>query len=111
VGWPTLYEILLLLLALAIFGLFGLWEREFAKQPIMPLDIWTAPPFLSLIFVVLFTIMSYGIALWYLVAWQQIIRRWTVLQFSTGLVRTPSSEVWQLPSPLGLYRGLLHNGS
>jgi hypothetical protein len=52
----------------------------------MPLDIWTAPSFLAVILVVLFTIMSYGIALWYLVAWQQIIRHWSVLHFAAGLV-------------------------
>ena len=52
----------------------------------MPLNIWTAPSLLPLILVVLFSIMSYGIALWYLVAWQQIVRHWTVLEFAAGLV-------------------------
>lgn len=51
----------------------------------MPLDIWTAPSFLPLIIVVLFSIMSYGIALYYMVAWQQLIRHWSVLHFAAGL--------------------------
>jgi hypothetical protein len=51
----------------------------------MPLDIWTAPSFFSLIIVVLFIIMSYGITLYYMVAWQQLIRHWSVLHFAAGL--------------------------
>lgn len=51
----------------------------------MPLDIWTAPSFLAVILVVLFSVMSYGIALWYMVAWQQIVRQWSVLHFAAGL--------------------------
>jgi hypothetical protein len=52
----------------------------------MPLDIWTAPSFFALIIVVLFSIMCYGIALYYMVAWQQLIRHWSVLHFAAGLV-------------------------
>jgi hypothetical protein len=51
----------------------------------MPLDIWTAPSFFPLIVVVTFSVMSYGITLWYMVAWQQLVRHWTVLEFSAGL--------------------------
>jgi hypothetical protein len=86
VGWSTPYEIALLVVAFLLFGLFGFWEHKIAKQPIMPLDIWTAPSFFALIIVVMFSVMAYGIALWYMVAWQQLIRHWTVLEFAAGLV-------------------------
>ncbi|KAG0647147.1 putative MFS-type transporter [Hyphodiscus hymeniophilus] len=86
VGWSTPYEIALLLASFLLFALFGFWEHKIAKQPIMPLDIWTAPSFFALILVVLFSVMAYGIALWYLVAWQQLVRHWSVLRFAAGLV-------------------------
>lgn len=86
VGWEDLYEIALLLGSVLCFVIFGLWERKFAKQPIMPLDIWTAPSFFPLIHVVTFSVMSYGIALWYMVARQQLIRGWTPLDFANGLI-------------------------
>jgi len=86
IRWETPYEYALLITSFVLFGLFGFWEHKIAKKPIMPLDIWTAPSFFALIIVVLFCIMSYGIALWYLVAWQQIIRHWTVLEFAVGMI-------------------------
>lgn len=52
----------------------------------MPLDIWTAPSFFALVLVVLFSVMSYGIALWYMVAWQQVIRHWSAFHFAIGLL-------------------------
>lgn len=52
----------------------------------MPLDIWTAPSFFPLILVVTLSVMSYDIALWYMVAWQQLIRGWTPLDFAIGLI-------------------------
>ena len=52
----------------------------------MPLNIWVAPSFFALIIVVMFSVMAYGIALWHLVAWQQLVRHWTVLQFAAGLI-------------------------
>jgi len=52
----------------------------------MPLDIWTAPSFFALVLVVLFSVMSYAIGLWYLVAWQQIIRQWSPLHFAIGIL-------------------------
>lgn len=86
VGWSTTYEIALLPVSILCFVAFGIWEHKFAKSPIMPLDIWTAPSFSPLILVVLFTIMAYGIALWYLVAWQQVIRQWSTFHFAIGLL-------------------------
>lgn len=65
---------------------FFVWESIFAKEPIMPLSIFAAPTFTALVFVVLLTYMSVGIALWYMVAWQQLIRAWTVLNVAVGWI-------------------------
>ena len=85
-GWQQPYEIALLPVSFICFASFALWEYKLAKHPIMPLDIWTAPSFFPLILVVTFSVMSYGISLWYMIAWQQIIRHWTVLHFGIGLI-------------------------
>ena len=50
----------------------------------MPLNIWKAPSFLPLVIVVLLSFMSFGTLLWYMVAWQQDLRNWSVLQFAVG---------------------------
>ena len=86
-GWSSPYEVALLVTAIAFFPSFGLWEYKFAHTPILPLTIWMAPSFFPLILVVLISFMSYGTFIWYLVAWQQQIRHWSVL--STGLGLTP----------------------
>lgn len=52
----------------------------------MPLRIFALPTFGALIFVVLLTYMSVGIGLWYMVAWQQLIRGWTVLEVAVGWI-------------------------
>jgi len=101
VGWSNRYEIALLPVAIVCFGFFGLWEHKFAKHPIMPLDIWTAPSFLALIIVVLFSVMSYGISIWYLIAWQQNIRRWTVFHFAIGLL--PHAVAGGLAAPVAAW--------
>ena len=86
-GWGSPYEVALLVTAIALFSSFGLWEYKFAHAPILPLTIWMAPSFFPLVLVVLISFMSYGTFIWYLVAWQQQIRHWSVL--STGLGLTP----------------------
>lgn len=67
----------------------------------MPLDIWTAPSFLPLVLVVFFSVMSYGIALWYMVAWQQIIRQWSTLNFAIGLL--PHAVFGGLAAPVAAW--------
>jgi MFS family permease len=67
----------------------------------MPLDIWTAPSFLSLILVVLFSIMSYGICIWYLVAWQQLVRHWSPFHFGIGIL--PHGLVGGLSAPIAAW--------
>ena len=51
----------------------------------MPLSIWRAPSFNAVIIVVMFSFMSYGTFIWYLIAWQQKIRHWSVLSTAVGL--------------------------
>ena len=101
VGWSTPYEIALLLVSLLAFAAFGLWEYKFAHSPIMPLDIWIAPSFFALILVVIFSVMSYGICIWYLVAWQQIVRHWSPFHFGIGLL--PHGLVGGLSAPIAAW--------
>ena len=78
-------EIALLITAVLLFVAFAAWEHKVAQNPILPLSIFRAPSFLSLIIVVLFSYMSYSTFIWYLVAWQQRVRHWTALSTSIGL--------------------------
>lgn len=63
---------------------FLLWERNYAAQPIMPLDIFKAPSFLMLLFVVLLNYMAVGTLIWYQVLWLQKVWHWSPLQFAVG---------------------------
>ena len=51
----------------------------------MPLTIFRAPSFTATIIVVLFSFMSYGTFIWYMIAWQQKIRHWSVVSTAWGL--------------------------
>ncbi|EOO02160.1 putative efflux pump antibiotic resistance protein [Phaeoacremonium minimum UCRPA7] len=104
VGWKTPYEIAIVILSVVLFGLFLVWEKKFAKEPVMPLKIFNAPTFTALVFVVLLTYMSFGISNWYMVAWQQLIRDWTVIQlaigwipFALGAVAAVGLAAWLIP--------------
>lgn len=55
----------------------------------MPLNIWRAPSFSAVLIVVTLSFMSYGTFIWYLVAWQQNIRHWSVLSTAIGLTPLP----------------------
>lgn len=81
-GWNNPFEISILTVSVLLLFIFGIWEHKFTKTPIMPLDIWTAPSFMPLILVVLLSFMSNGIFLWYMAAWQQLLRDKSVLQFA-----------------------------
>ncbi|RAL05476.1 MFS general substrate transporter [Aspergillus ibericus CBS 121593] len=85
-GWQTSYVIVILILSVLLMISFFIWESRFADEPIMPLAVFTAPSFNALIFVVLFIYMSVGISLWYMVAWQQLLRGWTVLHVAIGWI-------------------------
>lgn len=84
VGWKTSYVIIITALSVLTFIAFLAWESKFAQEPIMPLSVFKAPTFTALIFVVLMTYMSFGISLWYMVAWQQLLRHWSVLHLAAG---------------------------
>jgi len=75
----------MLILSILLFLAFGIWEYRFATHPIIPLTIFRAPSFTPVIIVVLFSFMSYGTFIWYLIAWQQEIRHWSVLSTAWGL--------------------------
>ena len=74
----------MLILSIVLGLAFSLVERR-AKVPVIPTDIWTAPSFGAAMFVVVLSYMSYGIVFWYMAAWQQIIRQWTLLQYAAGV--------------------------
>ncbi|OAA53596.1 Major facilitator superfamily domain, general substrate transporter [Niveomyces insectorum RCEF 264] len=104
-GWNAFFEPLLLIVSLALFGAFPIWEHRFAgSSPIMPLDIWTAPSFAALLGAVLLSFMANGIFLWYMVAWLQLLEGRSVLQFSAdwtpfAVVATAGTFVaaWLIP--------------
>ncbi|KAK9775850.1 putative Major facilitator superfamily-domain-containing protein [Seiridium cardinale] len=83
VGWSTPYVIACLVATVVLFLAFLVWEKRFASEPIMPLNIFKATSFFALIWVVLFSYMGFGITLWYSVSWQQVLRNTSVLQ--TGI--------------------------
>ena len=83
--WNNPYEIVLLILSVVLFAAFAFWEYRFAKYPILPLSIFRAPSFSTLALVVIFSFMAYSTFIWYLVAWQQRVRHWSVLSTSIGL--------------------------
>lgn len=86
--WSNVYPIVTLVLSISMFCAFLVWEHRFATEPVMPLRIFRTPTFLALILVVLSTYMSWGIVLWYSIAWQQTLRDVSVLQ--TGIHFVPS---------------------
>ncbi|KAJ5517648.1 Major facilitator superfamily domain general substrate transporter, partial [Penicillium expansum] len=86
VGWQTPAVIVILILSVILILFFFVWESRFAIEPIMPLGAFKTPNFNALIFVVLFIYMSIGILLWYMVAWEQLIRDWTVLHIAVGWI-------------------------
>ncbi|CAG8162332.1 unnamed protein product [Penicillium salamii] len=84
VGWSTSYEIVLLISSVILFAGFLLWEKKYAAEPIMPLDIFKAPSFLTLLLVVLLNYMAVGTVIWYQVLWLTKVWHWSPLQFAVG---------------------------
>lgn len=82
-GWSNPYQIGILVSSIVVLGAFTLWEH-YCAEPIMPLDIWKAPSFLPLMIAVLMSFMSFGIMAWYMVAWIQLVRGWSVLHFAAA---------------------------
>ncbi|KAG8162144.1 hypothetical protein KVR01_007909 [Diaporthe batatas] len=103
-GWSAPYEIALLVLAVALFVGFLAWERHVASEPIMPVSIFRAPTFTALLLVVLLAYMSFGISLWYMIAWEQLLRGRDVIQlavewtpFVPGSVVAVFIAAWLIP--------------
>lgn len=103
-GWSTPYEIALLVVSVALFVGFLTWEKYVASDPIMPVSIFKAPTFTALLFVVLLSYMSFGISLWYMIAWEQLLRGRDVIQltvewtpFVPGSVIAVFIAAWLIP--------------
>ncbi|KAJ5911431.1 uncharacterized protein N7473_000734 [Penicillium subrubescens] len=84
VGWQTPYEIALLIISIILFGAFLIWEKRYTSHPIMPLEIFKAPSFLTVLLVVLLNYMAVGTLIWYQVLWLQEVWNWSPLQFAVG---------------------------
>ncbi|CAG7944997.1 unnamed protein product [Penicillium nalgiovense] len=104
VGWSTPYEIVVLISSMISFGDFLLWERNYAAEPIMPLDIFKVPSFLMLLLVVLLNYMAVGTLIWCRVLWLQNVWHWSPLQFAVGwtpfvMCATGAAcpEAWMIP--------------
>ncbi|KAK7416683.1 hypothetical protein QQX98_005009 [Neonectria punicea] len=85
VGWDEPYEYALLIVAVLHLVLFVLWEKYWAKKPILPFDIWTAPSFPALILVSLLSFMVFGVLIWYVTVWLLTIRNWSLLLASAAI--------------------------
>lgn len=103
-GWSTPYEIALLVVSVALFVGFLAWEKYIASDPIMPVTIFKAPTFTALLFVVLLSYMSFGISLWYMIAWEQLLRGLDVIQltlawtpFVPGSIIAVFIAAWLIP--------------
>ncbi|RBR18068.1 hypothetical protein FVER53590_04315 [Fusarium verticillioides] len=85
-GWGTPYVIAMLIISIVLMVIFFFWESKWADEPIMPPSIFRDKSFKALTIVVLFVYMAVGITLWYMVAWQQLIRGWSVLNVAVGWI-------------------------
>ncbi|RKL43954.1 hypothetical protein BFJ70_g4266 [Fusarium oxysporum] len=85
-GWETPYVIAMLITSVVLMVIFFFWESKWADEPIMPPSIFRGKSFKALTVVVLFIYMAVGITLWYMVAWQQLIRGWSVLNVAVGWI-------------------------
>jgi hypothetical protein len=82
-GWQTPYVIACLILSTIMIAAFTVCEGH-VENPIMPLGLFKAPTFAALVAVVLFNCMSYSVFQWYVIARQQLVRDWTIVQITMG---------------------------
>ena len=87
VGWPTVYEYVLLIISLLLTAAFLVWEGRFARDPILPLGIWSRPSFGAIVGIAALSLMGFAIFIWYTVLWSYEIRLYTPT--ATGAVLTP----------------------
>ncbi|KFY92969.1 hypothetical protein V498_04639 [Pseudogymnoascus sp. VKM F-4517 (FW-2822)] len=79
VSWKEPYEYAILTVSILHFVAFAIWESKFTKEPILPLDIWSAPSFGVMILSSFSAFMSVGIAIWYISIWNLEVRHYTLL--------------------------------
>ncbi|TVY53497.1 putative MFS-type transporter [Lachnellula cervina] len=84
VGWDEPYEYSLLIVSIFHFIAFVFWEWKVAKEPILPLTVWTAPSFAWVIIVSFLTIMAVGIVIWYVTLYNQVLRHYTIFASAGG---------------------------
>ncbi|KAH8819292.1 major facilitator superfamily domain-containing protein [Xylogone sp. PMI_703] len=77
VGWEQPYVYVLLIVAILHLGFFLVWEGKFAKEPILPLDIWSSPSFGPMVFSAFLSFMGVGIFLYYIQVWNIEIRHYS----------------------------------
>jgi hypothetical protein len=70
------------IVAILHFVGFVFWEWKGAKQPILPLTIWTAPSFGLVILVSFLAVMAVGILIWYIMLCNQVLRHYTIFASS-----------------------------
>ncbi|KAI9068001.1 MFS general substrate transporter [Trametes sanguinea] len=78
VGWPTPYEYILLIVSILCAATFVFWEARIAKEPVLPLSIWTRPSFGAIVAVVCLSLMGFGVFLWYLFLWNTNLRGYSL---------------------------------
>ncbi|KAH7324920.1 major facilitator superfamily domain-containing protein [Stachybotrys elegans] len=78
VGWDEPYEYVLLIVSILHLAAFAVWESRFAKDPILPFDIWKAPSFSWMIVSAFFTFMAVGIVIWYISLWNLQLRHYSL---------------------------------
>ncbi|KAK3942748.1 major facilitator superfamily domain-containing protein [Diplogelasinospora grovesii] len=85
-GWTEPYIYSLLVVSFLHFALFVLWEHKFAKDPVLPLNIWGTPSFSAMILSAFLTFMGVGISIWYITAWNIYIRQYTIFSASAAYI-------------------------
>ncbi|KAL6815408.1 MFS general substrate transporter [Trichoderma sp. SZMC 28013] len=76
-GWSVSYVYVLLILSVLHIALFLIWEAKYAKEPILPFTVWSAPSFKPMLLSAFFTFMSTGILLYYITRWHIEIRHFS----------------------------------
>ncbi|RFU77230.1 efflux pump antibiotic resistance [Trichoderma arundinaceum] len=76
-GWKVDYVYIILILSVLHIALFLVWEARYAKDPILPLTVWSAPSFKPMLLSAFFTFMSVGILFYYITRWHVEVRHFS----------------------------------
>lgn len=85
-GWAESYIYVLFIVSVIHFAFFMLWEYKFAKEPVLPLNIWNSPSFSAMTISAFLTFMGVGISIWYITAWNIYVRHYTIFSASAAYV-------------------------